>query len=175
MIDPVLHREGQLGIAAIDRAGAGIDHVLDLPVAGEFEQVDVAREVGGDIGLRIVNRIAHPGLRPQMHHPVDLRAIERGIQRGHVREVECVEGKAVAARSGQRRDPVTLQADLIIVVEVVHPDDNVPARQQALGQTVANESGSAGNQNAHSRPSKQSQTCPPPQRGGAGGGGSTPA
>jgi hypothetical protein len=149
VIDPVLNREGQLGISAIDRAGAGIDHVFNLPVAGEFEQVDVAREVGGDIGLRIVDRIAHPGLRPQMHHPVDLRAIERRIERGHVREVECVEGEAVAARSGQRRDPITLQADLIIVVEVIDPDNNVPARQQALGEAVANKSGSAGNQNAH--------------------------
>ncbi len=149
MIDPVLDREGQLGIAAIDRAGAGIDHVLDRAVPGQFEQVDVAGQVRADIGLRVLDRIAHPGLGAEMDDPVDLAPLQRALQRGHVGKVEVVESKAVAPGRDQRGDAILLEADLVIVVEAVHPDHHIAARQQALGEGKANEAGGAGNQYAH--------------------------
>ena len=84
MIDPVLDRKRQLGIAAVNRAGAGVDHVRHLAVPREFEQVDVARQVRGDIGLRVIERIAHPCLRPQMRDPVDRYPFQSAGQRSHV-------------------------------------------------------------------------------------------
>jgi tryptophan synthase beta subunit len=67
LVHPVFHREGQLGVAAIDAGGGGIDHVFHAAVAGHFQQVEVPGQVGMQIGVRMRDRIAHPGLRPQMH------------------------------------------------------------------------------------------------------------
>ena len=35
----------------------------DLAMAGQLQHIDVADQVGMDIGARIIDRIAHPGLR----------------------------------------------------------------------------------------------------------------
>ena len=83
--------------------------MFHFAVARQFHQVDVADQVGLDIGVRVFNRVAHPGLRPQMHDPVNPCAFDGGVQRGHVGKVEVVEGEAVAPGGGQRRDPVALQ------------------------------------------------------------------
>ena len=84
-----------------------------------------------------------------MDHAVDLRSRKGGVERGHVGEVELVEGEAIATRFDQRRHPVALQADRVIGIEVVDPHHHVAARQQGAGQGVTNEAGGAGNQNAH--------------------------
>ena len=96
MIDPVLDPERQRLVAAIDRRRAGIDEMLDLAMAGELEHVDLPHQVGADIGLRIDQRVAHAGLRPEMDDAVEpVRRGER-LQRLLVAEIDLFEGEGVA-------------------------------------------------------------------------------
>lgn len=144
VIAAILNGEGQLGIAAIDRAGTGIDHVLHLPVPREFQQVEVPHQVRLDIGVRVFDRIAHPGLGTEVDHAVDLLTRQRGIQRGHVGKVDPVKREAITRLFRQRGEPVLLQADGVVIVEVINPDHAVPPGNQRPGQVKANKAGRAG-------------------------------
>ncbi len=63
MIDILMHAEGQRGVGAVDRARRRIDEMLDAMVAAAFENVKRADDVGADVGVRILERVAHAGLR----------------------------------------------------------------------------------------------------------------
>ena len=96
MIDPVFDPERQRLVAAIDRRGAGIDEMLDLAMAGQLEHVDLAHQVGADIGLRIDQRVADARLRAEMDDPVEPVRRGEGLQRLLVAEIDLLEGEGVA-------------------------------------------------------------------------------
>ena len=129
VIDPVVDRKRLLGVGAIDRRRAGIDHVRDAAMPREFEEVHLPDEVRLDIGVRVLERIAHPGLRTEMDDPVEFQRGERGVERMAVGEVELLEGEAIAAQRDQPVQPSPLQRDGIVVVEVVDADHRVTARE----------------------------------------------
>ena len=45
--------------------------------------------------------------------------------------------------------PCELQVDVVVLVEVVEPDDGVAAREQALCDVHADETGGAGDEDLH--------------------------
>lgn len=57
--------------------------------------------------MRVVDRIANPRLRAQMHDPVNLHAAQIAVQHRHFRKVDGVEGKAIAARLAQIGDTIS--------------------------------------------------------------------
>ena len=78
MIDIVGVRERQLGVGAIDRRRRRKDQMLAAVVPAAFQHVEEALQVGVDIGVRIAERMAHAGLRGEMH---DMRKSVLGEQR----------------------------------------------------------------------------------------------
>ena len=58
--------ERQDRVAAIDRARRSVDKILRLMVSNEFEDVLEADDVGLDVGHRILDGVAYPGLGRQM-------------------------------------------------------------------------------------------------------------
>ena len=99
------------------------------------------------VGLRIVQRIAHAGLRGQMHDPVEALGGEQRRTRLRVADIEAVEGKARMRL--QPREACLLELGIVIVVEVVDADDLVIALEQPLRDMHADEAGSSGDQNLH--------------------------
>ncbi len=53
MVDTVFHRERQLAIGPIHRAGAGIDQMLDRLMTTAFQNVQKPDDIGIDVGARI--------------------------------------------------------------------------------------------------------------------------
>ena len=49
----------------------------------------------------------------------------------------------------QKRQPVALERNLVIVVEVIDPDDHIAARQQLLAEGITDKAGGAGDKNTH--------------------------
>src|SRR6056297_726885 len=82
-----------------------------------------------------------------MHHTLGLDALEQRGHAGAVGDVELLKGKAVAI--GQPGQAGLLEAHVVVVVEVVQPDDRVTAVEQPRRQRRANETGGAGDQNPH--------------------------
>ena len=78
--------------------------------------------------------IAHAGLRRQMHHPVDRLVSEQRLHPGAVGQVEPL--KRETWPFPELRQARLLEADLVVVVDVVQPDDRLATRQQALGPNV---------------------------------------
>ena len=69
IVHSVVHRKGQLGIAAVNRGGTGIDQmgeVFQRPAGLHHHQL--AGHVGVDIGVGVDQRIAHPGLGGEMEY-----------------------------------------------------------------------------------------------------------
>ena len=83
--------------------------------------------------------------------PIELLGRERGIERGHVGKVDLVEREAITRLRRQRSKPVLFQADGVVIVEVIDPDNAVPPGDQRPGQVKADKAGHAGDENPHKR------------------------
>ena len=83
--------------------------MADAAMAGELEHVEMAGEVGRDIGARIVDRIADPGLRAEMDDAVELGAAERRVERLVIREIDLREAECAAVQPSRARraDPAS--------------------------------------------------------------------
>lgn len=123
--------------------------MLDLPVARDFEQVEMADEIGLHIGMRVLDGIAHAGLRAEMDDAVELGTFQRRAEARIIGEILAVEREAVAAHLAQIGKARFLQPHVVIVVEIVDADDLIAARQELAGKTVTDKPGRAGDENAH--------------------------
>src|SRR5688500_13283284 len=98
-----------------------------LPAPGELEQIDVADQGRAHISVRILKRVAYPRLRPEMDDAVMLQARQAGLERGQVGEVRLDEAEGVAVPALELGDPVALQLNAVIIVDVVEADHRLAA------------------------------------------------
>ena len=120
-----------------------------MPAA--LEDVGGADHVAFDVGQRVLDRIAHARLRREVDHALEPLAGEKPGHARAVREVELDE--AEPRELLQHLEPRELEAHIVVVVEVVEPDDLVAALEQLAGRVIADEASGAGDQDLHSRPS----------------------
>ncbi len=149
MVGPVLYAERQAVIAAIDGGGRGIDKMPHPPLTREFQHVDMPRQVGAHIGVRIDQRIAHAGLRAEMDDRFDHLIGKRCLQRIIVGEIQLVKGEQLAMRLFQRGNPVPLQRHGIIIVHIIDADHGMALRHEPIGDGHADKAGRAGDQYRH--------------------------
>ena len=71
--------------------------MLDAVVAAALEDVHRPDDVGIDVGVRVLERVAHARLRGEMDDPLRPRLGKQPFHAGAVDEIELVEGEAVAA------------------------------------------------------------------------------
>ena len=114
-------------------------------VAHALQDVQEARDVRVDVGVRVHQRIAHARLRRQVHHAVELLRRRRGPASPRGRRCRCAGRRIPAARSSCA-EPRLLQRDVVVVVEVVDARDPVAPRQQPSRQVEADEPGRAGDE-----------------------------
>ena len=96
-------------------------------------------KVRADIGHRIFERVTHAGLRAQMDDPVKGFGGKRHVER----KIMGVERKVRSRQFGQ---PSALQCRIIIIVEVVDPQNLIAARQQRFCDCRADKPRRTGNQ-----------------------------
>jgi len=120
------------------------------PFPRQFEHVHMAGKVGADIGMGVDQRIAHAGLGAEMDDRLDRMIGEQRLKCRHVGKVQFGEGEQLAMALFERRDPIALERDLIIVVEIVDADHGAPVGQQPVGHRHADEAGRAGYQDRQS-------------------------
>jgi hypothetical protein len=80
VVDAVMLGERHLGVAAVHAGARCIGQVLHLAVPAAFQDVHEADEVAVDIGMRVLQRVAHAGLGRQVDDPVEPSF---GKQSGH--------------------------------------------------------------------------------------------
>ena len=73
----------------------------DLPPTRYLEKRQMTHQVGPGISHRVIDRIAHPGLRAEVDDRVDFLPIQRLLQRSVVGEIELVEVEPLTAGRGR--------------------------------------------------------------------------
>ncbi|MNI56319.1 hypothetical protein D3C73_1113140 [compost metagenome] len=80
VIDGILGGKRHFTVHAINRAGRGIDQMLDTMMAAPFKNGQMPHQVTVGISKGVFQGIAHSGLRRQMDYPIKLLL---GKQLGH--------------------------------------------------------------------------------------------
>ena len=150
LIHPVGLPERHLGVRAVDRRRAGIDQMPQRrQPPRRLQHHQMTHHVGLHIGIRIHQRMPHPGLRRQMHdRRPDPHDPATSRPTASLSDTSSW-WNAKPACATQPVQPRLLQPHIIIVVQVVQADHAVAARQQRLGDMVADEPGAAGDQDLH--------------------------
>lgn len=125
-VDAVLLGERHLLVAAVDRAGAGVNQVLYGVVAAGLEHVEEADEVTLEVGARVLDGVAHARLGGEVHHDVEAVLSEQALDEGGIAQVAAHESEtAVGVDLGQHAQTCVLDGGVVIAVEVVEADNRV--------------------------------------------------
>ncbi len=116
--------------------------MLNPMMAAAFEYMQKARDVGVDIVMGVIERVAHTGLRGEMDHALRLLRGKGRVHDGAVGEVGLDEMEAVAGL--EPREPGFLQRHVVIGIEIIEPDHLIAPLEQANCRVIADEAGGAG-------------------------------
>ena len=133
VVDVLILGERQDVICAIDARARRVDEVRDLRVAAALEDVAERRQVVGDVGLGIDERIAHAGLRGEMDDAREAAVREQLRRRARVGQVEAFEPES--RQPFEARDARLLQRDVVIGIEIVDARDGVRPRRSRRSAT----------------------------------------
>ena len=122
-----------------------------LELERSLEDRDLAHHIGLHIELGPLERVAYARLGGEMHHMGRVgMGREEAAHQVKIGDVALDEGEGPDPRDVG--EPVTLEGDRVIIIEVVDADDVVPLAQQALRQMRADEAGDAGDDDLHDAP-----------------------
>ena len=105
-----------------------------------------------DVGERVLQGVAHPGLGGEVDHPVVGAGGEGGGDRfggGDVAAVEAPVGAGLGGDAVERGQPGFLERRVVIVVDHVEAGDRVAAAHQRRRDVEADEAGAAGDEDPH--------------------------
>jgi hypothetical protein len=125
MIDVLMHSEGHFGICAIHRARRCIHEMLDAVVPTTLENVRKAHHIAVDVCERILERIAHAGLRSQMHDALELPRREQ-VRHARTRgQIQLYELKVRITL--EHLESRFLERHFVVIVEIVETDHLIAA------------------------------------------------
>ena len=141
-VDPVLLRERDLVVQAVDRARGGVDHGEHL-VHGlhGLQQGDETQQVAVHVSQRVLRGVPHPGLRREVENMGEGARPQHLCHEVAVRDVAL---NGVDPLFLQDVLPVPLQLGGVVVVKVVQAEDPVPLPAQLAGGVEPHEPPRAG-------------------------------
>jgi hypothetical protein len=112
--------------------------MLSAGVPAPLEDVEKANDIAVDVHMRILERVAHAGLGREMDDALRPFALEELCHSPSVGNVELDEPE-----TGLRcklRQPGLLQGNIVVVVEIVQPENVVAANEEPLRDMHSDES-----------------------------------
>jgi hypothetical protein len=147
VIRAAMYRERDVRVRAVDGARGGVHEVLDPGAPAQLEHVGEADEVAGHVGRGVGDRIPNSGLGREVEHPRRGGRAKGFFERRGVGDVDFVEGKF--RMFPQQRQAVVLEADVVVVVQVVDAADLAAELEQPPRTVEADEAGRARYDDAH--------------------------
>src|SRR5688572_1708282 len=147
MVDVLGLRPGQLGVRAVHARAGGVHEMARRSTPAALEHVGEANEVRLDVGARVLERVAHPGLRGEMEHALGALFFEKLLERIGVRDVQFVKSEPGML---ELRDAILLELDRVIRRKIVEADDFIAALEQAFRAVHADEAGRTRDEYLHS-------------------------
>jgi len=117
--------------------------VFGLPMTAAFEHIEKAREISVEISMRILQRVANPGLRCEMHDRPEFACAKDAFDIALRSEIDFVEGKI--AEVAEDVEPGLLESRIIVIVDAVHADHGATTFEKSAGQSKADEACNARN------------------------------
>ena len=116
-VDAVFLGERHLLVAAVDRAGAGVDQVLHWVMAAGLEHVEKSDEVALEVGARVLDGVADARLGGEVHHDVEAILSEQALDEGGVAQVAADEGEtALGVGRSKHAQARVLNAGVVVAV-----------------------------------------------------------
>ena len=112
-----------------------------------LQHVHEADDVAVNVGMGILERIAHPGLRRKVHDAVEPFFQEETLHARAVRHVHQLEAKARTRR--QPGQAVPLQLRIVVVVQIVQTHHRIATLEKQLRHMHADEPGRPCDQDLH--------------------------
>ena len=118
--------------------------MLNPEIAAGLQDVQEAHEVALQVCIRIRDAVADTRLRGEVHDLVELLLFEERVDGGLVGDVQVqhLQPEGLAASF--------LEADVVIVIVVVHTDNLISPLPEGVHKLGADESGRAGHEYLHS-------------------------
>src|SRR6476469_7422110 len=149
--------------------------MLDTVVAAALEHVERAGDVGLDIGVGMIERVTHAGLRRKMDDPLGPLRGKHRLDHLTLGKVSLDEMESVAALEPPKTG--LFERDIVIGAHIVEANDLVAAVEQPGHRVETDAAGGAGNKSAHvvcspltaqqrARPQEPSALCPVNRTGG---------
>ena len=120
--------------------------MFDVIVSSAFKDGHKALQVGFDVGIRVLNRIANASLRCKMNHSLGLLGGE---------DVSIASRLATLSRTHERVEssealqPCFLEVYVVIGVQIIDTDDLITSFEQTLGNRIADKARCAGHHDFH--------------------------
>src|SRR5690606_15260854 len=115
--------------------------------------IEMPGDIGLDVSVRVLERVANTRLGAEVHDVLERAIGQASLEPRHVGEIDPAKVEPVAARcAANPGEPVFLQRDRVVAVEVVDPDDAASPSQQADGYRGADEARDPGYQDLHAAP-----------------------
>lgn len=149
MVDIVRRRERRLLLVAVDRRARSKKQMFHLMMAACLEDVEEADDVRVDIRARVVDAVPHASLRREIDDNVRLILLEQRRDRRLIRQVAL--DKRERRILAQDLQPALLQADIVIIIDIIKANNRRPEPQQPLREMKADKSRSAGDQDLFRR------------------------
>ncbi len=122
--------------------------MADLPLAGKFEQFEMADKVAVAIGARVFDRVSHTGLCAKVDDSVNFRTGNGVGQCGLIGKIDGMKSE-VGLLADQTAQARCFQRNRIIIVEIIDANDMLSARQQGTNDMGADKAGGSGDQHRH--------------------------
>jgi hypothetical protein len=113
---------------------------------GSLEDFEGAHDVALEVGARVLDRVADPGLGGEVNHEIRLELLEDRQDAAGGLDVVVDDGEAGVLQ--QHRLAALLEPDVVVIGEVVDADDLEPVGQQALAEVESDEARGTGDENA---------------------------
>lgn len=111
-----------------------------------FEQVESRDGVGAHVDVRVLDACPDSGAGGEVDDRIEAVVGEDPVEGLTVLDIDLVKSETVVAE--QRLKPVTLQSDVIVVIQIVEADDFVTCIEGQLGGLGSDEACAASDQDA---------------------------
>jgi hypothetical protein len=119
--DVVMDRKRVFGVESISRTGRCVDKMLHFIVSATLKDIERSHDITLYINFWMINGVANSSLCGQVNNPVWTALPENLINFFFVFQIVFVKGELVIL--SKNFEAVIFEGDVIIVVDVVKPDD----------------------------------------------------
>lgn len=132
------------GLSGVEGGGGGEDEVgLGSAFLEGFEEIEGAVGIGAQVERGILHRSAHTGAGGEVEYGREAVLGEEGAEGVGVLDIAFDKGEAVA-EGPQAVQPELFEGGVVVVVEVVEPDDGMALLEEHLSGACADKPGGTG-------------------------------